>query len=128
MPESRSSWQKNIAFVNQHFTMGRDLKPLFAELDGSLLELARAAGTVDAFASLVRQSLPEHLRSHVVTAARRGEDLVVVVESAAWAARVRYAGPRLRDRLEATGAPVTGKIRVRVGRPAVAGQAHVVRR
>jgi len=106
--------------------MGRDLKPLLANLDGSLLELARGASAADAFASLVRQSLPELLRSRVVTATRRGDDLVVVVESAAWAARVRYAGPGLRKRLEAAAEPIAGKIRVRVGRPA-AGRAGGVR-
>jgi|GEM_PF-656267 hypothetical protein len=107
--------------------MGRDLKPLFADLHGSLLELSRDASKADAFASLVRQSLPEHLRSRVVTATRRGDDLVVVVESAAWAARVRYAGPELRRRLEAAAQPLTGKIRVRVGRPGASDQARVVR-
>jgi hypothetical protein len=101
--------------------MGRNLKPLFADLDGSLLEIARGASAASALASLVRQSLPEQLRRHVVTATRRGDDLVVVVESAAWAARVRYAGPGLRTRLEAASQPVTGKIRVRVGRPAPTG-------
>jgi len=107
--------------------MGRDLKPLFADLHGSLLELARHASKADAFASLVRQSLPEHLRSRVVTATRRGDDLVVVVESAAWAARVRYAGPELRKRLEAAAQPLTGKIRVRVGRPGASDRARVIR-
>jgi hypothetical protein len=101
--------------------MSRDLKPLFADLDGSLLEIARGASAASALASLVRQSLPEQLRRHVVTATRRGDDLVVVVASAAWAARVRYAGPGLRTRLEAASQPVTGKIRVRVGRPAPTG-------
>jgi hypothetical protein len=97
--------------------MSRDLKPLFSDLDGSLLELARGASRAGAFASLVRQSLPEPLRAHVVNATRRGDDLVVIVESAAWAARVRYAGPALRERLEAASQPIIGKIRVRVGRP-----------
>jgi hypothetical protein len=121
MPDSVFCWQKKVAFVNMHFTMTRDLKPLFANLDGGLLELARGASAATAFAALVRQSLPEQLRRHVVTATRRGDDLVVVVESAAWAARVRYAGPRLRKQLEAASQPVTGKIRVRVGRPAASG-------
>jgi hypothetical protein len=101
--------------------MSRDLKPLFTELDGNLLKLARAANAAGDFASLVRMSLPEQLRAHVVTATRRGDDVVVVVESAAWAARVRYAGPGLRVRLEAASQPVPGKIRVRVGRPAATG-------
>lgn len=121
MPDSVIRWQKKVAFVNMCFTMAKDLKPLFTDLDGGLLQLARGASAASAFAALVRQSLPEQLRCHVVTATRRGEDLVVVVESAAWAARVRYAGPGLRKRLEAASQPVIGKIRVRVGRPAATG-------
>jgi hypothetical protein len=64
----------------------------------------------------VRRSLPEELRPHVVTAVHRGDDLIVVVDSAAWTARVRYAAPRLREQLEAIGTPVSGRVRVRVGR------------
>jgi hypothetical protein len=47
---------------------------------------------------------------------RRSEDLVIIVDSAAWSARVRYAGPRLREQLQAAGEPVAGRLRVRVGR------------
>jgi hypothetical protein len=98
--------------------MRRDLKPLFADLDGDLLALARSARAAESFASLVRQFLPENLRPHVMTATRRGEDLVIVVDSAAWAARVRYCGRGLRKQMEAAAQPVAGRIRVRVGRPA----------
>ena len=98
--------------------MGGDLKPLFQDLDQSLLKLTRGATAAATFAALVRQSLPEPLRAHVVTATRRGDDLVVVVASAAWAARVRYAAGGLRQRLEEARQPVAGRIRVRVGRPA----------
>lgn len=101
--------------------MSGRLKPLFGALDGSLRKLERSASEATSFAALVRQSLPEPLRPHVLTATRRGEDLVVVVESAAWAARVRYAASGLRERLDASAQPVTGRIRVRVGRPAPTG-------
>ena len=50
----------------------------------------------------------------------RGDDLVVIVDSAAWTARVRYAGPRLREQLQGLGEPVAGKVRVKVGSPPVA--------
>lgn len=96
--------------------MSDPLKPLFTGLEGQLEALARKAAAVDTLASAVRAALPEPLRAHVVTAARRGEDLVVIVDSAAWSARVRYAAPRLREQLQAQGEPVTGKVRVRVGR------------
>ena len=51
-----------------------------------------------------------------VPASRRGDDLVVIVDSAAWSARVRYAGRRLTESLARDGEMVTGKVRVRVGR------------
>ncbi|MFO1406482.1 MAG: DciA family protein [Steroidobacteraceae bacterium] len=98
--------------------MSDPLKPLFGGPGGALEQLAKRASAVDALAGLVRRELPPPLGEHVTTASRRGEDLVVTVDSAAWAARVRYAGPGLRTRLAAAGQPVEGKVRVRVGRTA----------
>jgi len=100
--------------------MTGSLKPLFSDLDRGLRELTRGAAAAVELADAVRQSLSETLRPHVVAAARRGDDLVVIVDSAAWATRIRYAGPRLREALEARGEVVQGKLRVRVGRPAAA--------
>lgn len=108
-------------FIQTFLIMTDPLKPLFSDLAGSLLKLARGAAEAGAFGASVRECLPEALRPHVVTAVRRGDDLVVIVDSAAWAARVRYAGPRLREQLLERGETVTGKVRVRVGRPAAAG-------
>lgn len=96
--------------------MSDPLKPLFAGLEGRLEQLARKAAAADTLSAAVRESLPEFLRPHVVAAARRGDDLVVLVDSAAWSARVRYAGPRLREELKTRGEEVRGKVRVRVGR------------
>jgi hypothetical protein len=90
------------------------LKPLFSTpLDG-LARLAKQAAKAGSLAALVQRELPEPLGSHVVGAARRDDDLVVMVDSAAWSARVRYAGPRLKQRLGELGEPVQGKVRVRV--------------
>jgi hypothetical protein len=90
------------------------LKPLFSTpLDG-LERLARQAAEVRSLAALVQRELPDPLATHVVGAVRRGEDLVVTVDSAAWSARVRYAGPRLKLRLAELGEPVAGRVRVRV--------------
>lgn len=108
-------------FVQAILIMSEPLKPLFADLAGGLLKLTRGAAAAAEFGDVVRECLPEALREHVVTAVRRGDDLVVIVDSAAWAARVRYAGPRLQELLLARGEAVTGKVRVRVGRPAGAG-------
>lgn len=97
------------------------LKPLFSDLAGGLLKLARGAAAVQELGDTVRECLPETLRAHVVAAVRRGDDLVVIVDSAAWAARVRYSGPSLQEQLLARGETLTGKVRVRVGRPAATG-------
>jgi len=96
--------------------MSDPLKPLFSGFDLRLQKLAEKAAATTTLAALVQQSLPEPLRPHIVSAVRRGDDLVVIVDSAAWSARVRYAGPRLREQLLAAGEAVTGKVRVRVGR------------
>jgi hypothetical protein len=96
--------------------MSDPLKPLFSGVAGSLELLARKAAATSALAAMVRECLPESLRPHVIAAVRRGDDIVVGVDSAAWSARVRYAGPQLREQLEARGETVKGKVRVRVGR------------
>ena len=86
-----------------------------------LEHLARRAAAQDSLATLVRQLLPDPLGAHVVGAGRREADLVIIVDSAAWAARVRYAGPRLKEDLAVRGEPVAGRIRIKVrGRAATA--------
>ena len=98
--------------------MGNPLKPLFGGPLPGLERLAKRAAAAQSLTAIVQRQLTEPLGAHVVSAARREEDLVVVVDSAAWAARVRYAGPRLKERLAELGEAVTGKVRVRVRRPA----------
>jgi hypothetical protein len=92
------------------------LKPLFSGAGSALEALALRAAETTVLADVVRGVLPEPVRAHVVAAVRSGEDLVVIVDSAAWSARVRYAGPRLQEALAGRGEPVAGKVRVRVGR------------
>ena len=108
--------QTKRRFIRLLLIMSDPLKPLFSGLDSGLARLAEKAAAVASLTVKVQQSLPEPLRPHVVSASRRGDDLVVIVDSAAWSARVRYAGPQLRERLAAAGEPVAGKVRVRVGR------------
>jgi hypothetical protein len=79
-----------------------------------LEHLARRAAAQDSLARLVREMLPDPLGAHVVGVSRREADLVIIVDSAAWAARVRYAGPRLKEELTGRGEPVAGRIRVKV--------------
>ncbi|HVN41211.1 MAG TPA: DciA family protein [Steroidobacteraceae bacterium] len=94
--------------------MSDPLKPLFAGLTPGLDRLARAAAGTQALAERVQAGLPESLRAHVLSASRRGEELVVIVDSAAWSARVRYAGRQLKAHLEAGGEPPISKVRVKV--------------
>ena len=96
--------------------MSDPLKPLFSGLDASIAKLAQKAAAAASLTVKVQQFLPDTLRAHVVAAARRGDDLVVIVDSAAWSARVRYAGPKLKEQLATSGEAVAGKVRVRVGR------------
>lgn len=92
------------------------LKPLFSGLGPGFEKLARQAAEAATLTARVQQALPAPLGSHVLSAARKGDDLVVIVDSAAWSARVRYAGERLKEQLAADGETVAGKVRVRVGR------------
>jgi hypothetical protein len=96
--------------------MSDPLKPLFSGLEPGLARIAEKAAAAASLTVKVQQSLPEILRPHVLSAARRGDDLVVIVDSAAWSARVRYAGPKLKEQLAASGEVVPGKVRVKVGR------------
>ena len=92
------------------------LKPLFSGLDPGIARLAEKAAAVASLTVKVQRSLPEALRPHVLSASRRDDDLVVIVDSAAWSARVRYAGQKLKEQLAAAGEVVAGKVRVKVGR------------
>jgi hypothetical protein len=94
--------------------MSDPLKPLFEGLSARLDALTRKASEARSLTSRVQSELPEPVRPHVVSASRRGEDLVVIVDSAAWSARVRYAGRRLKSELEARGEPPIAKVRVKV--------------
>jgi len=94
--------------------MSDPLKPLFSGLTPKLDSLARAAAETRALAARVQAELPEGVRPHVLSAARRGEELVVIVDSAAWSPRIRYAGRRLKAQLEAGGEPPIARIRVKV--------------
>jgi hypothetical protein len=97
--------------------MSDPLKPLFGGLPDGVDRLARRAQAAATLTDQVRAALPEVLRTHVIGANARGTELVVIVDSAAWAARVRYAARRLREALAAADAAGFEKLRVRVGAP-----------
>jgi hypothetical protein len=94
--------------------MSDPLKPLLGELTGPLARLARDAAASQALTGQVRATLPENVRPHVLSAVRRDADLVVIVDSAAWAARVRYASRALGAAIEAAGGAPVAKVRVKV--------------
>ena len=98
------------------------LKPLFGGLSPGLDALTRKARSAGSLTEKVRVELAETLRPHLISAARRGDDLVVIMDSAAWTPRVRYAARSLKSRLEAAGEPAIGKVRVKVrGKPVASG-------
>jgi hypothetical protein len=120
MKEEPTTGNRLLPSVNLFLIMANSLKPLFGGPLPGLEQLAKRAAAAESLTAIVRRELPAPVGEYVVSASRREEDLVVIVDSAAWAARVRYAGPRLRERLAELGEPVTGKVRVRVrGRKAI---------
>jgi hypothetical protein len=94
--------------------MSGSLKILFGGLTPGLDALATKAAAAHSLTDKVRVRLPDALRPHLISAARRGADLVVIMDSAAWTARVRYGGRALKDGLEADGEPTIGKLHVKV--------------
>jgi hypothetical protein len=107
-------WQRKATFLNIWLTVSDPLKPLFGGLSPGLDALVRKASEARSLTSRVQSELPEPVRPHVLSASRRDNDLVVIVDSAAWSARVRYAGRRLKSQLEAGGEPAIDKVRVKV--------------
>jgi hypothetical protein len=99
--------------------MAGPLKSLFNGTMPGFDALEKRAAAAQSLTEMVRHDLPEPLRAHLVAAARRGDDLVVIMDSAAWTARVRYAARTLKARLEARGEPAIGKllVKVRAGLP-----------
>ncbi len=90
------------------------LKPLFGGLAPGLAALEKRAAAAQSLTDKVRLELAEALRPHLVSAARRGDDLVVIMDSAAWTPRVRYGAHALKQRLESGGEPPIGKLQVKV--------------
>jgi hypothetical protein len=93
------------------------LKDLLAGNDLSrLVERAREAGELDA---RVRALLPAELGCHVTGAVLHDDTVVVLVDSAAWACRLRFYGPELAKSLSPRYDGVVKRIRVKVRSPAL---------
>lgn len=95
--------------------MDSPLKPLFADLDGTLAKLERRATQVMDLTQKVRQTLAEPERQHVLAAAYHKDTLVITTDSAAWTAQIRFAHDELRKQLAASGEKTFVHLKVRVG-------------
>jgi hypothetical protein len=114
MAQPARAWQIIGTFANISLTMSDALKSLFGTPAPGLDTLVRKAAAARTLTEKVRAELAEPLRPHLVSASRRGEDLVVIMDSAAWTPRVRYAARALKARLEQAGEPKVGKLLVKV--------------
>jgi hypothetical protein len=92
------------------------LKPITAGLSPLFASLERRAQATIELAERVRALLPSPDKDHVTAASYRAETLVVLADSAAWAARIRYAQQELLSRLHAAGETRFTKLKVKVGR------------
>jgi hypothetical protein len=80
---------------------------------GAFATLAREAGVLDALDRALRQTLPPPLREHVRFAQRRGDRLVFLATSPAWASRLRLMQTQILAAAHAIGAHA-GSIVVKV--------------
>lgn len=112
MQENRLTYKLGFHTISQREP--RQLKDLLAGSDLSrLVERAREAGELDA---RVRALLPEGLGAHVTGAAfhePEGE-VVVLVDSAAWASRIRFHAPALVAQLAPRYDGAVTRVRVKV--------------
>ncbi len=90
------------------------LKSLFGGLTPGLAALEKKAAAAQSLTEKVRLELGAPLRPHLVSASRKGEDLVVIMDSAAWTPRVRYGAQALKEKLLLAGEPPIQKVQVKV--------------
>ncbi|KPK59730.1 MAG: hypothetical protein AMJ59_09465 [Gammaproteobacteria bacterium SG8_31] len=85
---------------------------------GGLAGLVKRAAATDRVARRVQSALPAEVSEHVVGANIREKQLVVIVDGAAWAARVRFEASLLKRALAETGDLKIERVSVRVRPPA----------
>ncbi len=93
----------------------RKLADLLARKSARLGQVLERANRLEALTEQVRASLPTPEADHIVAVAITGETLVVTVDSAPWAARLRFAES---DLIRAAGDAARGKRLVVRVRPA----------
>jgi len=95
--------------------MSNSFKSFFSEPGELIAKLEQRAKQVLSLTDKVKQTLSGPEREHVVAAVYHDDTLVVTVDSAAWAAQIRFAQDELRKQLVAHGEPVFVSLKVRVG-------------
>jgi hypothetical protein len=82
---------------------------------GGLSGIVERAAATDRLARCVQSALPREVAGHVLGANLRGDRLVVIVDGAAWAARVRFEarviGQKLADVQEVRISRVSVRVR-----------------
>ncbi|HKQ82147.1 MAG TPA: DciA family protein [Steroidobacteraceae bacterium] len=102
--------------------MTKGLTSLADILGDGLKTLEERATAAEELGTRVRAVLTGPEREHVIAANEREGTLVVVMDSAAWCAQVRYAQDELLAKLNSRSATQFTKLRVRVGRRSTSSQ------
>jgi len=95
----------------------RTLSELLSDSHSPLGKLAAGAAQRVSLRQHVADCLPADLAPHVSGANLRDDTLVLITDSAAWAPRLRYAGPALRELLVQRHAIHARKVTVKVRAP-----------
>lgn len=90
------------------------VKDLLGNGQGLLQQLRQGSRQADRALQAVREALPQGLASHVWGASVRTRTLTLLVASAAWATRIRYHAPGLREDVGRALAQPIDRVRVRV--------------
>lgn len=96
------------------------ISDLLDKSTGLLEQLRRGSAKADRVLQAVREELPDGLGAHVWGAAVRDGTLTVLVDSAAWATRIRYRAPELKESAARRLGTAIERVLVRA-RPAGAG-------
>lgn len=94
------------------------LQARMAQSGGPLGRIIGIAGRQLSLTARVRELLPAPLNQHCAAVDQEKDTLRLVMDSPAWAARVRYLLPTLRSRLCQLVNPPASRVDVRAGRPA----------
>jgi hypothetical protein len=94
----------------------RLIKDLLADR-GGLAGIAERAAATDRLSRRVQSALPGEVSNHILGANISGDSLVVIVDGAAWAARVRFESRAIRRVLSDTQEIDVARVIVRVRPP-----------